>query len=160
MTHTELQSELKKRVKKRRTVEAVLSGVFSVVAIVFTVLYYSSMEVEETALGYITHTSVTYNYDLAWGILVGALAATPSIIVLICDLIFCKVVTLEVKGDFITFYRGLSHSRIYVNGKLEANCSFDYHMEAPLSDGTTVNVALGKWSAHLTFSNGHPPIDV
>ena len=160
MTHIEVEVKLRGQIKKRRFIEAVISGVAAVVAIVFTVLYYSSMETEQTVIGYITHTSVTYNYDLAWGILAGALIATPAIIVLICDLLFCKLVTFEIKSDFLTFYREISRTQIYVNGQLDSTCSLDYHMEAHLSDGTTVNVALGKWSAHMTFSNGHPPIDI
>ena len=47
-----------------------------------------------------------------------------------------------------------------MNGDLKTGCIFGYYLEAPLSDRTKVNVALGKWSAHFTFENGHPSIDV
>ena len=50
---------------------------------------------------------------------------------------------------------------LYINGEYKDGLLlFGYHLEATLSDGTKVNVAIGKWSAHMTFSNGHPPIDL
>ncbi len=161
MKHIELENELKTRISKRRIIEAVLSLAFLIVIIVFAVLYVRSKEVEVLAdAGCVKYISVTWNYNLAWGILVGALGFISCLIFWICDFVFTKLVTFEINGDFVTFYRGIVHTNLYVNGEQKAGISVGYYLEAPLSDRTKVNVALGKWSAHFTFSNGHPPIDV
>ena len=160
MKHTELENELKKRIRKRRIGSAVLSIVFLTIIIVFGVLYAQSKVVEEIGFGPIKHQSVTYNRNFTWGILVGVLGLTFSGIFLIADCIFSQAITFETGGDYITFYRGFVHTNLYVNGEERDNISFGYHLEAKLSDGTKVNVALGKWSAHFTFSNGRSPIDI
>lgn len=161
MKHIALENQLKKRITKRRIIEAVLSIVFFIVLIVFVVLYEQSRVVEEIGWGPIKHQNVSYNYNFSWGILIGALGFIPSVIFLIGDFIFAKLATFEVNGESITFYRGLLHNNIYVNGELKDSLTlFGYYLEAPLLDGSKVNVALGKWSVHLTFSNGHPSVDV
>ena len=160
MKHIELENQLKVRIRKRRMIEALLTLAFLTVVIVSAVLFGQSKGVEEISYGSIKHQSVTYNYDFMWGILIGVLGFTFSIIFWICDLVFSKVVTFEINGDFVTLYRGITHVNLYVNGQQKDCISTGYYLEAPLSDGTKVNVALGKWSAHITFSNGHPPIDV
>ena len=161
MKHIALENQLKKRIMKRRMIEAVLSIIFFVILIVFIILYEQSRVVEEVGWGPIKYQNVSYNHDLTWGILVGALGFIPAIIFFIGDFVFGKLATFEVNGDFITFYRGLTHNNIYINGELKDSLTLvGYYLEAPLSDGSKVNVALGKWSAHMTFSNGHAPIDV
>ena len=161
MKHIALEAKLRKRIKKRRIIEAVLSVVFFVILIAFIILYEQSRVVEEVGWGPIKYQNVSYNYVFSWGILVGALGFVPAIISLVCDFVFGKLATFEVNGDFITFYRGFLHNNLYINGELKDSLTlFGYYLEAPLSDGTKVNVALGKWSAHMTFSNGHAPIEV
>jgi len=160
MKHIELENELRARIRKRRTIEAILSIIFWIIVIVFTVLYEQSKIVEEIGWGMFKYQSVSYNHNFLWGILVGALGFIPSIIFLIGDFVFSKLVTFEINGDYLTFYRGVAHTKLYVNGECKDGRSLGYYLEATLTDGTKVNVALGKWSAHLTFSNGHPPIDV
>ena len=81
--------------------------------------------------------------------------------ILICDLLFSKINSLEAGCAAVTLYRGLLHTHLDVNGTLADSITFSgYHMEALLPDGSKVNVALGKWSAHLTFSNGTDPVDL
>ena len=160
MKHIELENELRARMKRRRIIEGVLSLIFLIVTIVFAVLYGQSMVVEEISIGPIKHQTVTYNHNFTWGILVGALGLVNAGICWICDLLFTKLETVQINGDFLTFYRGILHTNLYVNGEQKAGAAGGYYLEATLSDGTKVNVALGKWSAHMTFSNGHPPIDV
>ena len=161
MKHIVLENELRSHIRKRRIMEAILCVVFFIIAVVFMVAYEQSKVIDEIGWGPIKYQSITYNHDWAWGILVGWLGFVPSIIFLIGDLVFSKLATMQVNGDYITFYRGLAHNNLYVNGEYKDGLSlFGYYLEASLSDGTKVNVALGKWSAHLTFSNGHPPIDV
>jgi hypothetical protein len=117
--------------------------------------------VEEIGFGPIKHQSVTYNRNFTWGILVGVFGLTFLGIFLISDCIFSQAITFETGGDYITFYRGIAHINLYVNGEYKDGLSlYGYYLEAALSDNTRVNVALGKWSAPFTFTNGHPPIDV
>ena len=160
MKHMELENELKTRIRNRRIVEAVLSVVFLVIAVTFTALRDESKVVEEIGLGIVSYQSVTYNNDYLWGILVGVLGLIPSVLFLLADLLCSKVVTFKVNRDYITFYRGLVHTKLYVNGAEKGSIAYGYYFEAPLSDGTKVTVMRGKWSAHCVFSNGHPPIDV
>jgi len=161
MNHFDLERKLKNHIKKRRIVEIIFSIVFFIIAISFMIAYEQSRTVEEVTWGPIKQQSVTYNQNLAWGILVGWLGFIPSVITLIVDFVSARLVTIEVAGSYITFYRGLFHINLYVNGEFKDGLTlFGYHLETKLPDGIQVNVALGKWSAHLSFSNGHPSKDV
>lgn len=161
MKYIELENDLKMRVRKRRIVEGVLTFVFLITSIIFTVLYDNSKTVEIIGYPPFAYESVTYNRNYLWGIMVGYIGLICSGIFLISDIIFSKLETVEVGEDVITFYRGLLHTNIYVNGEYKDGISFiGYYLEAPLSDGTMVTVSIGKQSVHLTFSNGHPPIDL
>lgn len=161
MDHITLENELRNRMKKRRIIEAVISAAFLIIVIAFTVAYENSRVVEEKDWGFITHQTVTYNTDLTWGIMVGWLGLTPSIIFLIGDCLSCKLVTHEIGGYYLTLYRGMYHNNLYVNGECKDSSSLSgYYLETTLPDRTKVTVSLGKWSAHISFSNGHPSIDV
>lgn len=160
MKHLELEQELRAHIRKRRIIEATLSVAFLAITILFAVLYAQSAVVEEISWGPIKHQTVTYNHNYSWGVLVGILGLTPSLVFWVADGLFSRLVTFEVSGDFVTFYRGIVHTNLYVNGVLNDSVSYRHYLEAPLSDGSKVNVALGKWSAHFTFSNGHPSMDV
>ena len=158
MKHIALEQELRARDRKHRIMEAMIGGIFLIVTVVFAALYEQSKVVEETGLG--LYKYVTYNTDFLWGILVGALGLTVSAIVLISDFVFSKLVTVQVDSDYITLYRGLRSTNLFVNGECQDTLFMSYYLEGTLTDGSKVNVALGKWSAHLTFTNGCPPIDV
>ena len=160
MKHLELEKRLKAHIRKQRIIEAALSAVFLIILIVFAILYEQSKVIDEIGWGPIKHQSITYNRDFMWGIMVGVLGYIPSVIFLISDFIFSKLITFEINNDYVTFYRGLVHTNLYINGELNDSITFGYYLEATLSDRTKVNVARGKWSAHFTFTNGHPPIDV
>ena len=160
MKHIALENELKGHIKKRRIIELIACAVFLTIAIAFTVAYDQSKVIEEIYYGPIKHQSVTYNYSLAWGVLAGWLGFIPSIIFLITDVILSKVVTIEIGNDYITFYRGVLRSNLYVNGEYADGLYFGYLLEATLSDGTKIIATLGKWSAHIAFSNGHPSIHI
>jgi len=160
MNYIELEKKLTAQIKKNRIIEIILSVLFLIILIVFWVLFEQSRVVEDIGWGPIKYQSVTYNHNFSWGILVGAVGFIPSIIVFIADLLFTKLVSFEISCDYITFYRGLIHTNLYINGELKDSIVYGYYMEATLSDRTNVNVALGKWSAHFTFSNGHQSIDI
>ena len=160
MNHFDLENKLKIRIKKHRITESLVCVVFLLILIVFTILYYQSESVEETSWGPITHQNITYNIDYIWGILIGVLGFIPALIVLITDCLFLRLVTVEVNSDYITLYRGLVHTYLYVNGEQKDSIIYGYYLEADLSDGSKITVSLGKWTAHISFSNGHPSIDV
>ena len=160
MKHIELENELNCHIRKRRIISCVIGAVFLVIAIVFSVAYVQSRTVNEIDLGPINYEIVTYNHDLAFGILIGWLGLLPCVALIILDRIRSKPITVNVGGDYITLYRGLLSVNLYVNGEYKDGLSFGYHLEAPLSDGSRVSVALGKWSAYMTFSNGHPSIKI
>ena len=160
MKHIELEKELNAHIRKRRIVEAVLSVVFLVIGVTFNVLREESRVVETIGEGLFTYQYVTYNNDFLWGIIVGILGFFPSVLFLFADLLCSKVVTFQINRDILTFYRGFIHTKLYVNGEERGGVVSGYHFEATLSDGSKVTVMRGKYSAHLVFSNGHPPIDV
>ncbi len=160
MNHIMLEDELRNYIRKRRIIEGVVCAVFLVILVVFVALYEQSRAVEEVDWGFKTHYVVTYNNDYLWGILIGSLGTILLGIWLIADFVFSRFTTVEVNGDYITLYRGVLHSNLYVNGEYKDGMVMGYYLEATLSDRTKVNVALSKWSAHLTFTNGYPPIDI
>lgn len=161
MKHLELEKELTRRMKKRRVIGLAVCAVLLTIAIVFTVLYEQSKVVHEVGFGPIKHQSVTYNTDLLWGLMISWVPLIPLVIVVICDYLFVKFHTVQVGDDYITLHRGFSSIALYINGEERDSIILNgYHLEAALSDGSKVHVALGKWSAYLTFTNGHPPIDL
>ncbi len=160
MNHIILENTLKAHIRKRRVIESITSTVFLVVLIAFAVLYGKSRVVEEVDWGFIIHRTVTYNDDFLWGILLGSLGTILFGILLIADFVFSRFTTVEVNSDYITLYRGVLHTNLYVNGEYKDGMAIGYYLEATLSDRTKVNVALSKWSAHLTFTNGYPPVDI
>ena len=160
MKHIELEKKLNAHIRKRRIVEAVLGVVFLVIGITCNVLREESRVVEEIGEGIFTYQYVTYNNDFLWGIMVGIMGFIPSVLFLLVDLLCSKVVTFQINRDMLTFYRGLIHTKLYVNGEEKGGISSGYYFEATLSDGSKVTVMRGKYTAHLVFSNGHPPIDV
>lgn len=157
MNHQILDNELRAKIKKIRLIETAVCAVSFVLTIFFWIMYDQSRVVEEVIFGY---QSVTYNTAWLWGIMPCVLILIFSFILLCCDLIFTKLDTVEVNGYYVTLYRGY-RTYLYVDGELKDTLGFvGYFLEATLPDRTKVTVSLGKWSAHLTFSNGHPPIDL
>jgi hypothetical protein len=163
MQYVALENQLKAHIKRRRTLEAILCGVFLALAIFFGILREQSKVVEEIAFGPIQYEIVTYKEGYGFGIGFGFCGLTLCGIYLLMDHMMSKVVSFDVNEDHITFYRGIFHTNLYVNGECADRVVFNpssYYLEAGLSDGSTVTAALGKWSAHITFSNGHIAVDV
>ncbi len=160
MKHIELEKELKAHIRKRRIIEAIMGVIFLTIGITFNVLLEESKVIEKVGEGIFTYQYVTYNDNYAVGIVVGVMGFIPSVLFLFADLLCSKVVTFQINRDILTFYRGFIHTKLYVNGEEKGGIASGYYFEAPLSDGTKVTVMRGKYSAHLVFSNGHPPIDV
>ncbi len=160
MRHLDLDKELRTHVKKRKIIVGIICVILFIIAISFTIAYEHSKVIEEIDYFFGKYQSVSYNKNLIWGIMIGWVPLIPLVIVLICDFVFTKIVTIEVGENYVTFYRGLLHTNLYVNGEYKNGLIFGYYLECSLPDGTKVNAALGKWSAHLTFTNGYPSVDV
>ena len=156
MKHLELEKELTAKIKKRRIIECgVTAGLFAF-AILFAVLYENSKVYEESFLGgYWVDES---NMAFYWLMAVCFMAAAIFAIFLFVDFLHSNFRTVEYHGGYITFYRGMLKSYLYFNGELKGS-SEGYYLEANLTAGTKVTVSIGKWSAHMTFSSGHSPID-
>ena len=160
MKHIALERKLRARVRKRRLAEGALAAVFLVILIVFAVLYEQSRTVEEIGLGFIQYPLVTYDTRFLWGILVGAVGLCLVGTWLLADLVFSRINSLTVGEDYVTFYRGTLGVDLYVNGEQRDSLMWGHYLETTLSDGTRMTVSLGKWSAHFTFSNGQPSMDI
>ena len=160
MDHIQLEAHLRARIKKRRTAGMLCCVLCLAITVLFTILYVQSRTVTVLGEGLLQYQSVTYNYSLTFGIAFGLLGLVLCASFLFVDLLCGRAATFEVNHDHITLYRGFVHNSLYVNGECKDSVCNGYYLEATLSDGTKVNVALGKWSAHLTFTSGHPPIDV
>ena len=50
---------------------------------------------------------------------------------------------------------------LYINGEYRDGFSlYGYYLEATLPDLTKVTVSVGKWSVRISFSNGHPSVEI
>ncbi len=156
MKHLELEKELTAEIRKRRLIECGVTAFLLVMGIIFAVLHENSKVYEESFFGgyYVTDSNMVL-YWLTAGFF---MAAPISAIILFIDFLYSKFETVEACGGYITLYRGIPKNYLYFNGELKGS-SAGYYLEAKLSADTTATVSFGKWSAHMTFSNGHSPID-
>lgn len=157
----ELLQRLHVRIRRRRIIETALTACGLAAMILFFVLRESTKLVTEQDFGFgIVRQSVTYQEH--WGILIlfAVWFFCISGIFLACDFLLTRLRTVEVAGCLITLYHGLAHTYLYVDGEQkDGGCLVGHHLEAPIPGGT-VYVSLGKWSAYMTFSNGHPPVEL
>ena len=154
MKHLELEKELTAKIRKRRLIECgVTAGLFAF-AILFAVLYENSKVYKESFLGDLVTDS---NIVFYWFMAVCFMAAAFCAIIPIIDLLYSKFETFEACGGYITLYRGMLKNYLYFNGELKA-ASAGYYLEAKLPGGTKVTVSFGRWSAHISFSDGRSPI--
>ena len=155
MKHLELEKELTAKIRKRRLIECgVTAGLFAF-GILFAVLYENSKVYEEGLLGGLG--VVDSNMALYWLMAGCFMAAAIFAIFLFVDFSHSNFRTVEYHGGYITFYRGMLKCYLYFNGELKGS-SAGFYLEAKLPGGTKVTVSIGRWSAHMTFSNGHRPI--
>ncbi len=152
------EEKLRKRMKIRRIITGALIISFLILLVVFWLLYRNSRTVEVIDYGFIDKEKVSYNTDYIFGIAFAFCAFMASVGTLISDLIFSRLVTVEMNSSYITYYRGIIHTQLYINGEYRDGLSFDRYfrsyLEGTLPDLTKVTVSLGKWYAHMSFSNG------
>lgn len=154
-----LEDQLKRHIHRRRITEALLCLFFLAIAIGFAVAYENSRFVDEIDFGFYTHQSVSYNYDLAFGILAGVMGLFFCGCFLLVDLFCCKVASIQVGNDHLVFYIGFSRPTLYINNTAH-HAQRAHYLEAPLSDDSKVIVSLGKWSSHISFTNGYPAVNI
>lgn len=154
-----LEEQLKRHARKRRLTEALLCLFFLAVTIGFSVAYEKSRVVEETDFGFYTHQSVSYNYDLIFGILAGGMGLLVCGCFLVVDLLCCRLASFQMGDDRLIFYSGFTRPTLYVNCTAH-HAQRNHYLEAPLSDGSRAIVSIGKWSSHISFTNGHPAVDI
>ena len=155
MKHLELEKELTAKIRKRRIIECGVTAGLLAFAILFAVLYENSKVYKESFLGDLVTDS---NIVFYWFMAVCFMAAAICAIFLFVDFLHSNFRTVEYHGGYITFYRGMFKCYLYFNGELKGS-SAGYYLEANLTGGTKVTVSIGRWSAHMTFSNGRSPID-
>lgn len=154
-----LEEQLKRHIRKRRITEALLCLLFLAIAIGFTVAYENSRFVDEIDFGFYIHQSVSYNYDLGFGVLAGGMGLLVCICFLLADLFCCKLVSFQIGNDRLIFYSGFTRPTLYINNTAH-HAQRAHYLEAPLSDDSRVIASLGKWSSHISFTNGHPAMDI
>lgn len=158
-----LENELSKYLRKRRIISFVLTVVFLAVGCLFTAIREATKEVVVHDYGFFSHETVTYNENYVIGILIGFLSSVIPGSVLLTDLLYCGFQTTEANTDYITVYRGLLNSRVYINGKESGIGSFLHVIDTSLTDGTKISVTVFKslyQLAHISFSDHNPPIDL
>ncbi len=166
MDYKTLESQLKKKIRNQRILLGTVSIVSLLIFLVCLSLHSSSREIELIGPVYgpkVEH--VTYQHAYLWGIIPGLLVFLYSVPVWIYHLLFCRIGTARCGLHQITFYQGILHARLYVNGQQgDVVGSFEHrtYLESPLPNGASVTVSLGRWmrTSHMTFSNGQKPIDL
>lgn len=151
MKHLELEKELTATIRKRRLIEGGVTVLLLVMGILFAVLHENSKVYEESFLGgnWVADSNMTLYWLMAGSLFAAAICA----IVLFIDFLYSKFETVEACGGYITLYRGMLKNYLYFNGELRGT-SAGYYLDAKLPNGTKVTVSFGKWSTHMTFSNG------
>ena len=135
------EKSLSKKINKRRIIEGVISVVFLITALVFSLLRESTKEVIIHGEGYLSWTETNYNNNYL-------------------------IETIKKNGHFITVYRGMKESALYINSQEKEKLtflSFSNVIETKLPDGVKVVVSFYRGAlflAHVSFSDNNPSIDI
>ena len=162
-----LNESLKKKQVTRRIAIAIVSILMIIIGITCAALREASREVIVNDIGMgLQWKTVIYDERYIPGIACGFTIGIVTIIVFICDLLLCRFKTLEVNGHYLTVYRGLVDSIVYINGeeagRLELFGSSPV-VEIRMPDNVKVSITFCRsWiiMAHISFSNNNPSIDI
>ncbi len=164
-----MEEKIHRRILRIRGIWGGIALLGLAILILFAVLYSDSREVvtvggdSGTILGdWLKYEYVTYNYNLGFGIAAGVIILIWGLAFLLSSF-FLKCYRISCGIDTLLLYRGFFNCELYLNDTLVDSFvgSFRTYLEAKLSDRSTATVTLSRWSgAHITFSNGRPPIDV
>ncbi len=160
-----LENELTKKIRKRRIIIGSVFIVFLVIGILFIVLRESSKEI-------IIHgdifkwEQVVYKHDYLFFILTGFLGAVFAFCVLFGDFLGSRFETTKVNGHYLTIYRGIFESIVYINGEEKERLvitNFSNVIETKLPDGVKVIIAFSRsvlFTAHISFSDNNKSIEI
>lgn len=160
------EKSLSKKINKRRIIEGVISVVFLITALVFSLLRESTKEVIIHGEGYLSWTETNYNNNYLIGVGIGAIVGLMALIFLVVDFSFCRFETIKTNGHFITVYRGMKECALYINSQEKEKLtflSFSNVIETKLPDGVKVVVSFYRGAlflAHVSFSDNNPSIDI
>lgn len=160
MDYSELETRLKKRIRKRRIIEGILCFAFLVIAIVFAIAYEKSMVDEVSDFGFVRYHTITYNTSFIVGVYIGFVGLALCVVTLICDIAFTKLASIDLGDCVLTCYNGIGRYEFYIDGELKSKFYFASYTEIPLPDGTILTASVNKWHVHLSFSNGRAAIDI
>ncbi len=158
--NTALEAGLRKRVLRFRLIIGAIALALLISSLVLFAIREETKEIISTDYPWGGAAEVKYDLDIDFA---AKLLMGFFFIVLVLfgfSFIYGRVDTADVGGSRITLYRGMASLELYVDGEL-ADC-LGYFLEGKLVDGSSVTVSVSRnaFSAHMSFSNGHPPIDL
>ncbi len=161
----QLEIKLHKIITKRRIIEGVLSLVFTILWVTCYFLRENSKVV--TTIGEIfTYRQVTYNNNYIIGVVIGLMFGMLALVLFLTDLIMCRFASTEANGHYITVYRGLIYSILYINGEEVGRLGgfiWNNVIEATLPDGVKVTTSIQRaffCLAHISYSDHNQSVDI
>lgn len=158
-----VETQIKRRLRRQRIIFGSAAILLSVMALIFWILFEASAEVEVIGQGFFSITRVSRNNTYG---LLAVFFLLASVIALVSWLssLSCVCVSTQCREDCILIHRGYIGCELYINEqKADSLEPFDfrYYLEGTLSDGSTVTASLSRHRAvHLSFSNGHPSVEL
>lgn len=157
-----LLNKLRKKSQIRRVIEALIFVVLLVVTLIFTYLYQESRTVRLIGDFIFQYEEVEYNSNYAICAALFGISAFCAFMTFLVDIIGCRVLVTESKGDQIIITINPFGYKLYINENL--NDAFIWgrtFLEGTLSDGVKM-VASAQFfqSFHLTFSDNRDSIDL
>lgn len=162
-----LEKELKKRLIIERAIFGVIALAFLAMGISCHALREASREVITHQIGSHTYETVSYNNDYVFGIALGLAGAIGSSAMLFVDFIVCHYKTIEVKDCYITVFRSMGKTAVYVNGEEKGRLEL-FGWEIPtieiwLPSKVKLIVTFSRtWisTAQISFSDHTPSIEI
>lgn len=163
-----MEKQLSRRILKRRIIAGAVAVLFLALFIVCYCLREASKEVivHEGYLFIPSWEEVKYNNQYIPWIVIGIYGTVMAGIWLLCDIVSCKFRTVEKDQHYITLYRGMVHSVVYIDaeekGRLGA-FSRAKVVEAKLPNNVKITVSFSRnifYIAHISFSDDTRSIEL
>lgn len=143
MSKEQLEKTFKQKIRKGRLISLAIFIAFMALGIVSSA--FCSMD----------------RFELIYGIIFGFAIAFTVGIVLLVDIASLRYKSIDIDDCFVTFYRAMFGAYLYVDGELKDSVyMWGYCLEARIPNGTKVIVSLGRYSARMSFSQGHDSLDI
>ncbi len=157
-----LTLQLKRKIRKERLVTLGIFLVCLAAILVLAILreHTKIVTVREYPFGIGQRRSVSYRPGYGLAMVFPFTAGILSGLFCLLSCLSSRVDTVTAGGSSIVLFRSLTALILYVDGREKARSG--YYLDAPLKDGSTVTVSLSRnrLYAHMSFSNGHPPLDL